>query len=503
MSPWRLFAVWLLAEGAWCASELKFPPGFKFGAATSAYQIEGAWNASGKSPSTWDTITHTRPHHIIDQSSGDIACDSYNQWKEDIKIASDLGLDFYRFSISWPRLLPTGFPDAINEDGRRYYDNLINGLLEMGIEPMVTMYHWDLPQRLQNLGGWANPKVVEWFEDYARVLYKLYGDRVKTWITINEPFSMCTLGYAMVAFSAGVTDQDVGTYLCIKNVVMAHSKAWRLYDRDFRNKFGGRVGIANQLFYLKPATKEDEEIASLGHEFFYGLYSHPMYSKEGGWPAGIERVIEQNSKKAGFARSRLPPFTDEEKEIARGAYDFYGFNYYSSRIIRRRGDEEDLLARSPFKNIRELNAILEVDPTWKKSSSFWFYVYPPGMRKLLSWVKDQYGDVEIVITENGYSSTGTELNDIDRIKYYRDHLEQVLLAIHKDKVNITGYTAWSLIDNFEWNEGYSTKFGLYEVNFNDPKRTRTARDSAKYYKNVIKTNDIEIPKSFNIISDEL
>ncbi|CAH2265649.1 jg15733 [Pararge aegeria aegeria] len=456
MAPWAAVVVWLLAESAWCASHLKFPSGFKFGAATSAYQVEGAWNTSGKTPSTWDTLTHNRPQLITDGSSGDVACDSYHQWKDDIQIASELGLDFYRFSISWPRLMPTSFPDEINEDGRRYYDNLINGLLDKGIEPIITMYHWDLPQRLQDHGGWSNPLIVEWFEEYARVLYKLFGDRVKNWVTINEPFTICTIGYAIGAFSSGVHDPEVGTYLCIKNVVMAHAKAWRLYDKEYRKQFKGRVGISHQLFYLHPTSEEDEEIASLAHEHYVR------------------------------------------------AYDFYGFNYYTSRKIRRRRDGESLGQLSPMRNIKELDAILEVDRGWDRAACFWFYVYPEGIRKLLSWVKNQYGDVEIVITENGYSTKPESgSNDYDRIKYYRDHLEQVLLAIHEDKVNITGYTAWSLIDNFEWNDGYTTKFGLYEVNFDDPNRQRTPRASAKYYKNVIQTNNIEIPKKFSTITDEL
>ncbi|XP_045762999.1 myrosinase 1-like [Maniola jurtina] len=504
MTPWTALVVWLLTEGAWCASDLKFPAGFKFGAATASYQVEGAWNVSGKTPSIWDTITHTRPHVIADASTGDIACDSYHLWRDDIQIAADLGLDFYRFSLSWPRILPTGFPNYINEDGRRYYDNLINGLLEKGIEPVVTMYHWDMPQRLQNLGGWSNPLMVDWFADYAKVLYQLFGDRVKTWITINEPFTICTVGYAVDAFSSGVKDSEVGRYICIKNVVLAHSKAWRIYDQEFRKEFKGRVGVAHQLFYLDPATKEDEEIAALAHEYFYGLYTHPVFSKDGGWPPGIEKVMAKNSEIQGYPQSRLPAFTDEEKKLAKGAYDFFGFQFYTSRKLRRLKDGESLGTPSPMRNIDELDAIFEVDPSWEQGACFWFYSYPEGMRKALAWVKAQYGDVEVIITENGYSSKGYGLQDYDRIKYYRDHLEQVLLSIREDKVNITGYTAWTLIDNFEWNDGYTTKFGLYEVNFDDPKRPRTPRDSAEYYKEVIKTRSVAaIPQKYIKISDEL
>ncbi|KPJ08092.1 Myrosinase 1 [Papilio machaon] len=411
-----------------CGELRKFPPGFKWGAATSSYQIEGAWNVSDKGENIWDRFIHNNPDVIIDSSNGDIACDSYHNWQEDVRIAAELGLDFYRFSISWPRLLPLGTSEKISEVGKDYYNNLINGLLEKGIQPVVTLYHWDLPQRLQDLGGWANPYIVDWFADYARIAYKLFGDRVKTWVTINEPIVVCDVAYNTGSFAPGVKDPEFASYLCNKNILLAHAKAWRIYDEEFKPKYHGKAGITNQLFWIEGASSEYEELAELVRQYMAGMYSHAIYTKEGGWPPQIEKLIAEKSKKEGHPRSRLPPFTKEEIELIKGTYDFYGFNYYTSRQVR----------------------------------------------------KSRTGDV---------------------IRYWPLGSGAIWLAINEDGVNVTGYTAWSLMDNFEWTDGYITKFGLYEVDFTDPKRPRTPRTSAKYYKDVIRSHSHEVYHKY--MKDEL
>ncbi|OWR44112.1 putative lactase-phlorizin hydrolase [Danaus plexippus plexippus] len=355
----------------------KFPPGFKFGAATAAYQVEGAWNVSDKSASIWDTFVHTRPEIIADRSNGDVACDSYNQWMKDVEIASELGLDFYRFSLSWPRILPNGFANKISEDGVKFYSNLIDALLERGIEPVVTIYHWDLPQNLQDLG----------------------------------------------------------------------------------------------------------EAAELALQLMGGLYSHPIFSKKGGWPEQIERLVAEKSKQEGFSKSRLPEFTKEEKKIVRGTYDFFGLNYYTSRTARRARGE--VVGPWPLSGAPDIDVIISVRPEWPQAGTSWLYVYPEGFRKLISWLKKQYGNVEIFITENGFLTSGEDLEDQARIDYHKEHLEQVLLAIQEDKANVVAYTAWSMLDNFEWSDGYRSKFGLYEVDFNDPARVRRPRASAQFYKEIV------------------
>ncbi|KAL0811772.1 hypothetical protein ABMA28_009205 [Loxostege sticticalis] len=411
-----------------------------------------------------------------------------------------MSLDFYRFSISWSRLLPNGFPNHVSEDGKRYYNKLIDGLLAKGIEPVVTIYHWDLPQRLQDLGGWTNSLITDWFVDYADVVFALFGDRVKTWITINEPLIFCDASYSKSLLMApGVNDSEVGMYLCGKNVLLAHAKAYRLYQKKYKARFHGLLSFANQASWFEGLTAADEELAELANQYTVGRHSHPVYSKEGGWPPVIEKLISEKSAKEGFFQSRLPPFTNEEKELVRGTFDFYALNHYTSRTVRMKRPGE-LVAGFPMRGVPELDLILEGRPEWPVATSEWLFVYPQGLRQILRWIKKHYGDIPIFITENGYSSVGGNLEDQDRLQYYKGYLEQVLLAMKEDGVNVIGYTAWSLIDNFEWMDGYRSKFGLCEVDFSDPLRTRTLRRSAHFYAEVIRRRSLDIGPEYN---DEL
>ncbi|CAG5057554.1 unnamed protein product [Parnassius apollo] len=492
MSTLQAVVLWVLLICADLSAGVKFPPGFLFGAATASYQVEGAWNVSDKGENVWDRLVHSNPDAIKNRANGDVACDSYHNWRDDVKIASNLGLHFYRFSISWSRLLPTGLPDRISEDGKNYYNNLIDALLEKGVQPVITLYHWDLPQRLQDLGGWTNPLIVEWFADYARVAYTLYADRVKAWITINEPIIVCDLVYNSGLLAPPIKDPGFANYLCTKFLLLAHAKAWRIYDEEFKPKYNGKVSITNQIVWMEPVSGEYEELTENLRHYMAGMYSHPIYTKDGGWPPEIEKIIAENSKREGYPRSRLPAFTQDEIDFIKGTYDFYGFNFYTSRLVRKARDGETISNWPLGNGCPELDAALEVDPSWDKAVSAWFWINPVGIRKMLGWLKKTYGDIEIFILENGVSSKGYNLNDEERIKYYRDHLKQVWLAITEDGVNVTRYTAWTLVDNFEWFDGYTTKFGLYEVDFEDPKRKRTPRASAKYYKEVIRTHSFDV-----------
>ncbi|XP_047540272.1 myrosinase 1-like [Vanessa atalanta] len=475
-----------------------FPPDFKFGAATAAYQVEGAWNVSDKSPSIWDSYIRRYPERIIDGSSGDVACDSYNQWKKDVEIASNLGLHFYRFSIAWTRLMPSGFPHTVSEDGKKFYNDLIDALLEKGIEPVVTLYHWDLPQSLQDLGGWTNPLVSDWFADYARVAFSLFGDRVKTWITLNEPIIFCEIVYNTAMHAPGILSAGVGNYLCNKHAMLAHAKAWRIYDEEFKPKYNGKVSLSNQILWLEPDNENDVEITETSRQFMVGMFSHPIFSKEGGWPPVIEKIIAEKSKKEGLSKSRLPPFTQEEIDFVKGTYDFFALNYYTSRTVKK-AKEGDRIGPWPFAGAPDLDVHLTVRPEWKHAATSWFYIYPEGLRRQLVWLKEQYGDIEILITENGYASYDISEDDPDRVQYYKEHLEQVLLAI-EDGVKVSGYTAWTLIDNFEWSDGYRSKFGLYKIDFEDPLRKRSPRASAHYYASVIKSHSLDVDNKF---TDEL
>ncbi|KAJ8710546.1 hypothetical protein PYW08_009061 [Mythimna loreyi] len=473
--------------GSWSAEELKFPPSFMFGAASAAYQVEGAWNASDKGVSIWDKLLHDHPELVLDGTNGDVACDSYHQWRRDIEMCEELGLNMYRFSISWPRLLPSGFPNYISEDGKNYYNNLIDGLLEKGIQPLVTIYHFDLPQYLQDLGGWANPLVADWFQDYAEVVFSLYADRVKYWLTINEPMGICDGGYGKYS-APYFDDPEVGRYLCNKNVLLAHAKAYRIYEKLYKDQYHGKISLSTLFFWFKPFTPEDQEVTDLTIEHWEGRYAHAIYSKEGGWPPKLEKLLNDLAKKEGYKYPRLPPFTPEEVELVKGTYDYYALNHYTTRLVRRVKPGE-LPGKWFFDGSYEIGTIMFKDPLWDTTVADWFALYPEGLREQLHWLNSTYDLKEIVITENGVPSLDPGLVDTQRLEYYRDYLEQVLLAI-QDGINVTGYNAWTLMDNFEWMGGYITKYGLYAVDFTCPNRTRTPRESARYFSAVTQSRMI-------------
>ncbi|XP_052743241.1 myrosinase 1 [Bicyclus anynana] len=478
-----------LAKDLW-----SFPPNLKFGAASASYQVEGGWKDDGKGENIWDKYVHDHSGLIKGGVTGDIAADSYHRWRDDVKVAAKMKLQFYRFSINWPRILPTGFTNKINQAGVDYYSDLIDGLLAEGIEPIVTMYHWELPVAIQDLGGWANPLIVEWFGDFARVIFKIYAERVRTWLTFNEPVAFCDYGYNSGMYAPGVQEQIYGPYLCNKHVLLAHAKAYRIFHKEFRPRYTGKISLANNVLWIEPLDLSYSSLAELGRQHQTGRYSHPIFSKEGGWPPSIEKLMEEYSLKQGFKESRLPKFTRHEIEFIKGTADFYGLNYYTTNMIRPAipGDKPGIwfLNGSP-----ELNATL-----LKPKGAYYGHddllpVKPEGLRKELNWLKEQYGDIDFFITENGYSTTAYNLADYERVKYMRDHLEQMLLSIKEDKVSVVGYAAWSLVDNFEWLGGYSTKFGLYEIDYEHPNRTRTARASAHYYRCVIEKRSLDVPKS--------
>ncbi|XP_039746608.1 myrosinase 1-like [Pararge aegeria] len=477
-----------------CSADRRFPANFKFGAATSSYQIEGGWNADGKGESAWDSFVHEHVGDIKNCATGDVAADSYHQWREDVRIAAEMGLQFYRFSISWPRVLPSGFTDKINKAGVRYYSDLIDALLAEGIEPVVTLYHWEMPVKIRDLGGWSNPLIADWFGDYARVIFSLYADRVKTWLTINEAISICDYAFTKGHFAPKIKEPEFAPFLCNKHLLLAHATAYRIFEREFRPKFPGRISLANYELWIRPATINDTELAELGRQHSTGRYAHPIFSKTGGWPPSIEKLMLEYSLRQGYQRSRLPPFSTEEVEFIKGTADFYGMNHYTTSLIRpaKPGEGPGIwdVTGSP-----ELNAKLESPPDSKYGVSPILPIVPEGIREQLSWLKKEYGDIDILITENGFSTKDYELNDLERTEFFKEYLEQVLLSIKVDNVSVVGYTAWSLIDNFEWLDGYTTKFGLHEVDFSHPNRTRTPRTSAHFLACVIRNNSLDVPDS--------
>ncbi|KAI7815256.1 glycoside hydrolase, partial [Rhyzopertha dominica] len=478
----------------------KFPDGFIFGTATSAYQIEGAWNTSGKSASIWDTLTHNNPEYVSDGSNGDIACDSYAHAIDDIELIKDLGLDFYRFSLSWTRILPTGFIHDINADGIRYYNEVLDELEAQNISAMVTLYHWDLPQTLQEMGGWINEAMVQFFEDYARVAFENFGDRVKYWTTFNEPMqhearlsvslhpapemdrplkklttrasetlasnsnrrrrrpldpnqdNSSSLGSeslkrgvylerigSVIRYSAG-TEAVLPLYQLRKNPIIK-------YDKPY---FTGNISITihHPWFEADSDSEEDAEAAERMMQFYVGWFSHPIFGS-GGYPEVMKRLVANRSALEGFPESRLPEFTQEEIEYIKGTSDYLGLNHYTTWTAKY---NEGPIG-SPLTQYDSNVVIKYYTDQWPSSpTAIWLQVFPFGFRKLLKWIQDEY-NVTIYITENGFADDGT-ITDVDRITYHQLYLSQLLDAIYEDGIDIRAYTIWSLLDNFEWLSGY-------------------------------------------------
>ncbi|CAK1594679.1 unnamed protein product [Parnassius mnemosyne] len=480
--------------------ERRFPDDFLFGTATAAYQIEGGWNADDKGESIWDHLTHNNPTVIKDLSNGDITADTYNNYKRDVEMMRELGLDAYRFSLSWSRILPNGLTNKVSEAGFAFYNNYIDEMVKYGITPMVTLYHWDLPQKLQDLGGLANPLFPEWYEDYARVVFEQFGDRVKHWITFNEPREICYEGYDAGRNAPQVNATGIGSYLCAKNLVMAHARAYHAYKNDFAPSQGGVCGITICVNWVAPLTdsEEDRFEAELSRQGQWGLYAEPIFSEEGGFPKELSERVAQRSIEQGYPRSRMPEFTDEEKAFVKGAADFFGVNHYTTFLI----SATEKFSEHAFSDFETENHYLD---EWPKSASDWLNLAPNSVLNALTHLKEKYNNPVIYITENGWSTRhDAGLIDDDRIRYYRAALENVLDALDAG-VNLKGYMAWSLMDNFEWFAGYTERFGLYEVDFEDPARTRTPKKSAFVYKQIIKKRVIDHeyePSSMTMTIDE-
>ncbi|XP_049765560.1 myrosinase 1-like isoform X2 [Schistocerca cancellata] len=414
-----------------------FPEDFIFGAATASYQVEGAWNEDGKGENIWDRMLHEHPEYSSNGDNGDVACDSYHKYQEDVQMLKALGVDVYRFSISWARILPTGDLDVINQPGIDYYNNLINELLANGIQPMVR---W--------------------------------------WITFNEPASFVG-GYSSVGVAAPSQNASgIGDYLAAHTVLRAHARAYRLYDEQYRAAQNGTIGITLNSQGYEAATNStaDEEAVERSLQFQLGLYAHPIFSRDGDYPAVVRQRVDANSRAEGRPRSRLPTFTQDQVDYIKGTSDFFGINHYATKFVI--SGEEGI---SPSMT-RDTGTVL-VDTQ----------NYPTGFRNLLNWIAAEYPGYQVVVTENGLR-TGAGINDTDRIEYYVSYLDAVLQAVNTDGVPVIGYVAWSLMDNLEWTGGFSVKFGLYEVDFDDPDLPRTPKASAGVMGDIFRTK--QLPTDF-------
>ncbi len=438
-----------------------FPPGFLWGAATSAYQIEGSPLADGAGPSIWHRFSHT-PGCTYQGQTGDVACDHYRRWAEDVELMRRLGLQAYRFSIAWSRVLPEG-RGRVNAKGLDFYAGLIDRLLEHGIQPMVTLYHWDLPAALDDRGGWLNPDIVGWFADYAAVAFRAFGDRVPFWATINEPWVVVDAGYLFGVNAPGHRNLFEAP-LAFHHLLLAHAEAVRVYRSGWRR----RIGLVVNLEPKDPASDLAEDAAAAARADVYNNQCHLEPVFFGRYPNGIAEVFGEG----------WPQFPTEEVARIREPVDFVGVNYYTRRVVRH--DEQALPLRlSPV----PVPGAPTTETGWE--------VFPAGLSRALLWLADRYGHVPLYVTENGAAfgdppaPAGGRFEDPLRVRYYREHLLVLLEAIRQG-VDVRGYFAWSLLDNFEWNKGYSLRFGLVHVDFATQRRTPKA--SADYFGGVIRTN---------------
>jgi beta-glucosidase len=436
----------------------RFPAGFLWGAATSAYQIEGEPLADGAGPSIWHRFTHT-PGATESGDTGDVACDHYRRSESDVGLMADLGLTAYRFSIGWGRVLPTG-RGAVNHAGLAFYDRLVDRLLERKIAPVVTLYHWDLPAALDDLGGWLNRDIAGWFADYAALVTRRLGDRVALWATINEPWVASDAGYLHGTHAPGhasVAEAPLASH----NLLRAHGAGLQA----IRAEGGRQAGLVVNLEPKVPATdgQADLDATRRADAYMNRQFLDPVFL--GSYPAEMSEIY-------GAA---WPVFPEADFALISQPLDFLGINYYTRGVMRNDPDELPLRA-SKVRQDGALHTTLD----WE--------VCPAALTEVLAWVTSRYGPVPLYITENGAAfedppETGAALlPDPLRVQYLEDHLRAAGEALRLG-VDLRGYFAWSLLDNFEWGEGYSKRFGLYHVNFATQQRTPKA--SARFYADVI------------------
>ncbi|XP_067117730.1 cytosolic beta-glucosidase isoform X2 [Osmerus mordax] len=459
-----------------------FPGNFAWGAATAAYQIEGGWDADGKGPSIWDTFCHGKGRVFEDQS-GDVSCNSYQLWEEDLGCILQLGLTHYRLSFSWARLLPDGTTRHVNKKGVQYYEKVIDDLLANNVLPMVTLYHFDLPQALQDQGGWKSSEMAGIFDTYAKFCFRTFGDRVKLWITINEPYVCAKMGYEDGLFAPGLKEQGVSAYIVGHNMLRAHARAWHSYDTLYRATQGGAVSLAINSDWaepLDPASSEDMAATQRYLAFTFGWFAWPVFLT-GDYPGVMRSNVERRSKEQGYqGRPRLPTFSEDEPSVL-GTADFFALNYYTSRKVKARGACGGMLSLDSDRDAEGVT-----DASWPVCGVSWLAVFPEGLRNLLRYIKDTLNGPEIYITENGFSQVGlVDLEDVQRAGYYLDTIQEVGKAIQEDGVDVRGYFAWSLLDNFEWASGYSVRFGLFHVDFSGAEQKRSSYVSGKEYAKTI------------------
>ncbi|KAG9132598.1 hypothetical protein Leryth_023058 [Lithospermum erythrorhizon] len=457
-----------------------FPRDFLFGSASAAYQYEGAVHEDGRGPSIWDEFSHKYPDKVKDGSNGDITEDFYNHYKDDIKLMKSFGLNSFRLSISWSRVLPYGkLSKGVNKKGIEFYNNLINELLSNGIKPFVTIFHWDTPQTLQDeYGGFLSPNIVNDYRDFAELCFKEFGDRVQNWITFNEPYM-----YSLMAYEGGVFIGNEATepYLVAHHILLSHAKVVQLYRNNHQVSQNGQIGITLICHWMLPYSNStaDSLASQRALDFMFGWFMDPL--TYGRYPKNMRNIVG----------SRLPIFTTEEATLVKGSFDFLGINYYTGNYVSNVPIPSNGLSAATDPQVIqtfEQNGKSIGQPTGGSE----FYVYPKGLHDLLVYTKETYNNPTIYITENGMPDsnnlTSSQLmRDTQRVDFLGRHLLALKQAIG-DGVNVKGYFVWSFLDTWEWTSGYTMRFGLTYIDYKNGLK-RIPKLSALWLKNFLKQDE--------------
>ncbi len=442
-----------------------FPEGFLWGAATSAYQIEGGVREGGRGPSIWDAFCAI-PGKVSNGQTGDVACDHFHLYKRDVRLMKELGLAAYRFSMAWPRIFPQG-SGRPNGRGLDFYDGLIDELLHAGIDPMATLYHWDLPQALQEKGGWGNRDTTDYFAEYAECAFSRFSDRVKKWITHNEPWVTAFAGNYLGTLAPGLTDLSLAVRVS-HHLILSHAKA---VERFADHKKGGEIGISLNLYPIYPAQEDceaDREAALIADAYHNRWFLDPLFNGE--YP---KKVLDEFTRALGAPEIKA----DDMRRIAANRPDFLGVNFYFRRVVEA-------------SNAHPILKYGEVIPANSRCTQMGWEIHPESLSILLEDLKNKYGNPRVYITEIGAAfpdkkHAGGMIDDTDRVEFLKTHLEQTSKAI-SEGADVRGFYVWSLMDNFEWSHGYTKRFGLVRVDYGT--QERTLKKSALWYKDLIEKN---------------
>jgi beta-glucosidase len=460
------------SSGAPEHSGVRFPDGFIWGAATASYQIEGAANEDGRGPSIWDTFTRT-PGKVFAGHTGDVACDHYHRYRDDVAMMAGLGLASYRFSVAWPRIQPDG-TGPVNTRGLDFYDRLTDELIGKGIDPVVTLYHWDLPQTLQDRGGWTVRETAEAFAEYAQIVYARLGDRVSTWTTLNEPWCSAYLGYASGRHAPGITD-PASAFKAVHHLLLGHGLAAKALRSAGAQSISITLNPASVL-PLDPDNTADIEAARIVDGLNNRIFLDPLV--RGHYPDDMREHMQRFTD--------LSFIVDGDEAIINQPLDVLGVNFYQPAYVSAKPGQpaseenpgtEGIAFREPVGPVTDMN--------WQ--------IEPAGLTRLLERLHKDYG-VPLLITENGAaypdgpSAETGQVHDTKRIEYLDGHLRACHDAMSHG-VDLRGYFVWSLMDNFEWAEGYAKRFGIVHVDY--ATQVRLPKDSARWYSDVIRRNGLE------------